>query len=109
MKAENYDFFLFCKIAKYKIEGLSQLSSDIEFKKLVDLFNQYNKSHFTNITKSKISCIEAFFNQNQKQSFISNMRIILDLNSQISECDTLLIDELEEEIAKYKNIIRLLF
>jgi hypothetical protein len=109
METQNYDFFEFCSIAKEIKNQLNKEARYIQFSALVGLFNQYNKSHFPSLTESKYDCIKAFLNENKKQDFISNIHAILDLSSKYYDGDQELIDDLEEEISKYKKIIRLLF
>jgi hypothetical protein len=109
MEAQNYDFFEFCSIVKEIKNQLNEEARYIQFSVLVEAFNQYNKSNFPSLTESKYDCIKSFLNQSKKQDFISNIHTILDINSKYYDGEKELIDDLEEEISKYKKIIRLFY
>ena len=41
METENYDFFLFCELARYKRKDISEEPYDIQFDTFVELYNEF--------------------------------------------------------------------
>jgi hypothetical protein len=96
METLNYDFFLFCELARYKRKDLLEEPYDVQFPEFVELYNEYVNSRYNDANKSTYDCICIFLNHKKKQKFISEVQEILNN-------DILYIVEIEKVIHQYKN------
>jgi hypothetical protein len=57
---QNYDFFLFCELARYDNKELTQEPYDTQFPVFLQLFNEYENSHHSKQDKGTYECIQDF-------------------------------------------------
>jgi hypothetical protein len=96
METLNYDFFLFCELARYKRKDLLEEPYDVQFDTFVELYNEFVNGRYNDVNKSTYDCICLFLNHKKKESFISEVQSILN-------DDILSIVEIEKIIHQYKN------
>lgn len=60
MKTQNYDFFLFCELARYDNKELIQEPYDVQYPVFLQLFEEYEKSHHSQQDKGTYECIQDF-------------------------------------------------
>lgn len=96
METQNYDFFLFCELARYKRKDLSEEPYDVQFDTFIELFHEYWVSNYNDAKQSTYDCICQFLNHKKKQKFIIEVQDILNN-------DILSIVEIEKVIHQYKN------
>lgn len=106
METQNYDFFLFCDLARcYGNEALKQEPYDVQFPIFVELFNQYWISNYNDAEISTYECICNFLSdkEDQKHELIDKIQSII--NKELPKIDytTEMIDNINRVLKQYKN------
>lgn len=106
MKAENYDFFLFCELAKCNAnEALKQEPYDVQFPIFVELFNEYEESCYNDVEISTYECICNFldYKEGEKQELIKKIQSIIKEDLPKIDYNTEMIDNINRVLKQYKN------
>jgi hypothetical protein len=108
METQNYDFFLFCELARcYGNEALKQEPYDVQFPVFFELFNEYLISNYNDADQSTYDCICNFLlnKENQKQKLIDKIQSII--NEELPKIDYSddMISNINRVIKQYKNQI----
>lgn len=106
METQNYDFFLFCELARwYGNEALKQEPYDVQFPIFVELFNEYCLSNYNDAEKSTYDCICNFLSNKQalKQELIDRIQSII--NEELPKIDYSddMIFEINRVIKQYRK------
>jgi hypothetical protein len=105
METYNYDFFLFCELARYDNKELTQEPYDVQFPIFVELFNEYEKSYYGGQDKSGYDCIIDFLKskENQKLKLVEKIQSIIKEDLNKIDYSTEMIDNINRVLKQYKN------
>jgi hypothetical protein len=106
MKTQNYDFFLFCELARcYGNEALKQEPYDVQFPQFVYLFDEYENSNYCKQDKSGYDCMCDFleYKEKEKIKLIDKIQsIIFEELPKIDYSDDML-NDINRILKQYKN------
>lgn len=76
---QNYDFFLFCELARYDNKELTQEPYDVQFPVFLQLFEEYENSHHSEQNKSTYECIQDFlhYKKVEREQLIKRIKYII--------------------------------